>query len=108
MSITVMFGKIIRQLRKGKAFSQEAPAEKCGLHNTYIGQIERGEKNASLESIQKLSEGLEITVAQLFENFSVNFNEKSPATEIAEKVSQMTEENQLHILNIINEISQIN
>lgn len=69
MLIAEKFGRRIRTLRKAKKLSQEELAERCGLHTTYIGQIERGEKNASLESIQKLSAGLEISVAEIFENF---------------------------------------
>lgn len=69
MTIAERFGKRIRALRKSKKLSQEELAEKCGLHTTYIGQIERGEKNASLESIQKLSDGLGISVARIFETF---------------------------------------
>ena len=48
--------------------SQEELAEKCGLHPTYIGQLERGEKNATLESIEKVANGLSISLSRLFEN----------------------------------------
>lgn len=47
--------------------SQEELAEKCGLHPTYIGQIERGEKNATLESISRITAGLSVTMSTLFE-----------------------------------------
>lgn len=48
--------------------SQEELAEKCELHPTYIGQLERGEKNATLESIEKVANGLSISLSRLFEN----------------------------------------
>ena len=53
-------GSRIRSARKSAGMSQEELAEKAGLHNTYIGQLERGEKNATLESIEKVSRALEI------------------------------------------------
>ena len=55
--ITLMFGKRIRSLRQAQNISQEKLAELCGLHPTYIGQIERGEKSPTLDSIYKLAEG---------------------------------------------------
>lgn len=59
--------------------SQEVLAEKCGLHPTYIGQLERGEKNATLESIEKIAGGLSISLSRLFENIdSENDSENIP------------------------------
>ena len=46
--------------------SQGELAERCGLHPAYIGQLERGEKNATLESVQSICRGLGITMDQLF------------------------------------------
>ena len=66
--LTVEIGKRIRCYRTEKKMSQEELAEKCGLHPAYIGQVERGEKNASIESMQKISRGLEIPLSRLFEN----------------------------------------
>lgn len=56
--LLVAFGDVIRNLRKGKGFSQEELADRAGLHRTYIGMIERGEKNIALENINKLSKAL--------------------------------------------------
>lgn len=69
-NITKFIGARIRAFRKLKHLSQEQLAEKCKLHPTYIGQLERGEKNATLESIQKISFGLDITLEELFTNSS--------------------------------------
>jgi len=60
------FGLRIRNLRKKKKFSQENLAEKAELHPTYIGGVERGERNPSFESILKIAEALEISPGQLF------------------------------------------
>ncbi len=65
--LSVEIGKRIRNYRIGKKMSQEELAEKCGLHPTYIGQVERGEKNATLESISKITAGLSVTMSTLFE-----------------------------------------
>ena len=52
------FGEIIRQKRKEKGLSQEDLAFKADLHRTYIGMIERAEKNITLENINKIAKAL--------------------------------------------------
>lgn len=64
--ILVRFGKRIRELREAKGLSQEQLAEMAGVHRTYIGMIERAEKNVTLLSIEKLSRALGLGVKQLF------------------------------------------
>lgn len=68
MSKTVRskFGKRIRELRLQKGWSQEELADKVGLHRTYIGTIERGEQNVSIDNIEKLAKTLGTTLQQLF------------------------------------------
>lgn len=65
--IAKVVGERIRVYRNRAGYSQEELAEKAGLHNTYIGQLERGEKNATLESIEKVSRALEIPLEILME-----------------------------------------
>ena len=60
-------GQRIRNYRTQKGLSQEKLAELSGCHPTYIGQLERGEKNAPLESIERLTAALGITLSKLFE-----------------------------------------
>jgi transcriptional regulator with XRE-family HTH domain len=62
------FGNKVRKLRKEKGISQEELAHKADLHRTYIGMIERAEKNITLINIEKIANALEITLEQLFEN----------------------------------------
>ena len=64
--ILVLFGEVIREIRKEKKLSQEELANKSGLHRTYIGMVERGEKNISLKNISKLSKGLELPIPEKF------------------------------------------
>ncbi|MOA34323.1 HTH-type transcriptional regulator SinR [compost metagenome] len=64
--ILKLVGARIRALRKEQGLSQEALGEKGGFHFSYIGQIERGEKNISLQSLAKVASALEVSVVQLF------------------------------------------
>ena len=58
-------GITVRELRGKLGISQETLAERCDLHRTYIGGIERGERNVSLENIVRLSRALKVPPAQL-------------------------------------------
>ncbi len=60
------FGERVRELRKEKGLSQEALALACGLDRTYIGGIERGERNVSLVNIQKIAAALGVGCHDLF------------------------------------------
>jgi transcriptional regulator with XRE-family HTH domain len=60
------FGQRVRELRKIKALSQEALALMCDLDRTYIGGVERGERNISLINIYKVSDALGVPVRELF------------------------------------------
>ena len=59
------FGRRVRDLRKHKGFSQEAFAAECGLDRTYMGGIERGERNVALRNIERIAEALGITMSEL-------------------------------------------
>jgi len=60
-------GATIRELRAGLGISQEALAERCDLHRTYVGGVERGERNVSLENIVRLATALKVTPSKLLE-----------------------------------------
>lgn len=59
------FGARIRELRKNEGYSQESFADECGLDRTYMGGIERGERNVALRNIEKIAEALGISIAEL-------------------------------------------
>lgn len=65
-AVRVRFGQRVRELRKAKGASQEAFAQACGLHRTYIGDIERGERNVSLDNIARIAKALNIDIRDLF------------------------------------------
>ncbi|WP_218627440.1 helix-turn-helix transcriptional regulator [Caballeronia sp. dw_19] len=61
------FGAQIRYLRTAAGLSQEEFADTCGLDRTYIGGIERGERNPSLKNILRIADALNVPVRSLFE-----------------------------------------
>ncbi len=61
-------GSRIKALRKKNNLSQEKLAELSDLNTSYIGQIERGEKNPSIETVYSISKALNIDISSLFEN----------------------------------------
>jgi transcriptional regulator with XRE-family HTH domain len=61
-------GKTIQQLRQGRNLSQEAFAESCGLHRTYICDVERGVRNVTIGTLLKIAHGLGTTVSELTQN----------------------------------------
>lgn len=61
------FGDVIRRLRKEQSLSQEELADKANVHRTYIGMIERGERNITIENIQKLARALDVPMRLLFD-----------------------------------------
>ena len=59
------FGDRVRLLRKKCGWSQEEFAAECELDRTYVGGIERGERNVALRNIEKIAQALEVSVAEL-------------------------------------------
>ena len=64
--ILISFGDRVRELRKGKGLSQEELSFKAELHRTYIGMIERAEKNITLINIEKIAKALDVDIKALF------------------------------------------
>jgi transcriptional regulator with XRE-family HTH domain len=62
-----LFGGKVREHRLRQGLTQEALAEKCGLHWTYIGGLERGEKNPTLGTISRLADGLGVGARDFFD-----------------------------------------
>jgi len=61
------FGQRVRELRKEQGYSQENFAYACGLDRTYMGGIERGERNVALRNIELIADTLEITLTDLMD-----------------------------------------
>ena len=64
-AILVKFGKRVRKERVKQGLSQEALAAKAGVHRTYIGMIERAEKNITLLNIEKIAKALKVQLDDL-------------------------------------------
>ena len=64
-NILISFGERVREIRKEKGLSQEELAHKADLHRTYIGMIERAEKNITLLNIEKIANALEVNINEL-------------------------------------------
>lgn len=66
VDILILFGNKVRTFRKEKGISQEELAFRSDLHRTYIGMIERAEKNVTLKNIEKIANGLGISIQEFF------------------------------------------
>lgn len=62
----IKFGNKVREIRLKKGLSQEELAEKANVHRTYIGMIERAEKNITLLNIEKIAIALDVSIVELF------------------------------------------
>lgn len=63
--INIQFGKRVIELRKIKGITQEELAYRCDIQRSYMGVIERGEKSVTLNTIEKIAAGLEVSVIEL-------------------------------------------
>lgn len=70
--ILIDFGSKVRALRNEKGLSQEELSFKADLHRTYIGMIERAEKNITLINIEKIANALEVPITELFNKNKIN------------------------------------
>ena len=100
-------GQRIRNYRTQLGLSQEKLAELSACHPTYIGQLERGEKNATLESIDKIASSLNISLSKLFENLgSEKIDERNIPLECYEFLLSKTKKEQEQIFKILIEIDK--
>ena len=67
MNIKKKFGRRVRKIRLSQKLSQEKLAFKADVHRTYMGAIERGEKNVCLKNIEKIAKALKIEIKGLFD-----------------------------------------
>lgn len=65
--VLLKFGKQVRKIRLEQNLSQEELADRAGVHRTYIGMIERAEKNITLENIEKIAKALKVSPKDLID-----------------------------------------
>lgn len=105
--ILVNLGKRIREIRKAQGLSQTALAERCGFTFSYIGGIERAEKNISMLNLEKIAIGLGVGVHQFF-IYSYQY-EQLPDNEalIKEIVSMLIEQDEQSLAMAKNILSEV-
>ncbi|MDC3413481.1 helix-turn-helix domain-containing protein [Aquibacillus sp. 3ASR75-11] len=97
-----VIGERIRKLRKERGLSQEELAHLSSLHPTYIGQLERGEKNATIDTIEKVTKALEISLEELFRFATLNDRESEKVEQLKRLLHRISEDDQDTIMKIIN------
>ena len=105
--ISKLLGQRIRNYRTAKGLSQEKLAELSGCHPTYIGQIERAEKNATVESIEKIASALGVSLSTLFEKLDTKKDaEHNIPSKCYELLAAKSREDQERLLRILLEIDE--
>lgn len=66
--LRVRFGRRVRELREAQGISQEALAARADIHRTYLGGVERGERNLALNNVEKLARALGVSASALFDD----------------------------------------
>ncbi|UKJ44676.1 helix-turn-helix domain-containing protein [Lysinibacillus sp. ACHW1.5] len=105
-SLVKSVGLQIRILRKSKKFSQEELAFKANVHPTYIGQIERGEKNLTISSLNQITNALEVNLADFFSVIGTNYDstENLPYRLIIEILQEIDIDEQKQLFEILKKI----
>ncbi len=102
--IAKIVGQRLRYRRLELGYSQEVASEKAGLHPTYIGQLERGEKNATIESIEKVCIALEYPMEELFSKIVSFENNENIAAKCYDLIISQTPKEQEVLFNILKQI----
>ena len=104
--IAKIVGQRIRNNRTKLGLSQEDLAEFAGCHYTYIGQLERGEKNATIETIERISKALDLPLSKLLEKLGGSKEEKDIALECYDFISSKSRDEQEQIYKILLEMDK--
>jgi len=100
-NIAMVVGERIRAYRKRSGLTQEELAERAELHHTYIGQLERGEKNATLETVEKIARALDLPFEVLFEAIVTGNTDNAIAKEAYELITSLPEKEQQALLELL-------
>lgn len=102
--ISTIIGERLRRRRQELKYSQEMVAEKASLHPTYIGQVERGEKNATIESIEKICIALDYPMDSLFSKIILSNTSDKIASECYDLILLQSQKEQQKLLEILKSI----
>ncbi len=75
LRITQILADNVRAYRKGQNLSQEALADICDLHRTYIGSVERGERNVTLSTLEVIAQALGVSVPELLTENAIKYED---------------------------------
>lgn len=105
-SLVKAIGMQIRLLRKSKNLSQEELAFKADVHPTYIGQLERGEKNVTISNLYQITNALEVSLAGFFSTIEPNQNSNDglPYQAIIKLLQDINSTDQYNLYKIIQQI----
>ncbi|MNJ33271.1 HTH-type transcriptional regulator PuuR [compost metagenome] len=98
--IVKLIGERIRQIRKKRGFSQEQLAERASLHPNYIGQIERGEKNLTMETLHKITKGFGMTLEEFFRHLEPANHYTDSLSELIQLLSNRSTDDHTLALNL--------
>ncbi|WP_047155039.1 helix-turn-helix domain-containing protein [Aneurinibacillus tyrosinisolvens] len=103
-----IIGERLRNFRKERGLSQEELAYLASLHSTYIGQLERGEKNVTIESLEKITRALGISLEELFRyvQSTEKQRETSVLIEIISRLQGRSLEDQKTILKLLDLLTE--
>lgn len=105
-TIAAIVGQRIRTYRQKTNMTQEELAEQAELHHTYIGQVERGEKNMTLSSLEKILDALNVSFSDFFEGLEPRNRESIPSL-CYEIICRREEKDQQRIYRILSEMDQL-
>ncbi|MEY9978443.1 helix-turn-helix domain-containing protein [Lysinibacillus sp. RC79] len=108
-SLVKLVGSNIKEIRKLKKLTQEELAEKCGLQTSYLAGVERGDRNITIQTLEKITEGLEEAPSSIFKFDTLSFDnkyfEKKELIMILQNLIEDRSEAEVRlVLNIANEI----
>lgn len=103
-TISETIGKRLRKRRTDLGYSQELTSEKAGLHPAYIGQVERGEKNPTIESLEKICNALQYPMEDLFYQINAFDSQDTTAQKCYELIIEQPKTEHKQLYNILDAI----
>jgi XRE family transcriptional regulator, regulator of sulfur utilization len=100
-ALAKVIGERIRVYRKYKMLSQEELAHMSNTHPTYIGQIERGEKNVTIDTLERVVNALQISLEELFRFSTVDHNLNETIIQLNNHLTQISEDDREKLLKVI-------
>jgi transcriptional regulator with XRE-family HTH domain len=102
-TIAELVGERIRNLRKEKGWSQEELAYRASINRTYMGEIERGESSITVDSLEKITNALSITIEDLFKHLQppAEYRENETLSLLINKINGLNTENQKILIDLI-------